>query len=270
VQDAFPEVAEALGVRVPFAAWLRTLRNRSMRAAHINVVLGDRMAEWARGQGVSDQGIAVIPNWADGEAIRPLALADNPLRQEWGLVGKFVVAYSGNLGRAHDYGTLLDAAERLCDEPGIVFMFIGGGHHRMTLESAVKARGLANIRFMPYQPRERLCQSLGLADVHWVALVPALEGLMLPSKIYGVLAAGRPVIMVGDADGDIGRMLRRHDCGMTVAVGQGMELAAAILRLRDAPEVCGAMGRRAREAFDAHYARERAFMAWEALLARLG
>ena len=269
VQDAFPEVAQALGVRVPFAAWLRALRNRSLRSAGMNVVLGERMADWARAQGVPDRRFVVIPNWADGDAIRPLAHADNPLRQEWGLAGRFVVAYSGNLGRAHDYQTLLDAAERLRAESDIVFLFIGGGHHRTAVDAAVKARGLENIRFLPYQPRERLCRSLGLADAHWLSLVPALEGLIVPSKFYGVLAAGRPAVMVGDAEGEIGRMLARYDCGMTVAVGQGAELAKAILRLRDAPELCDAMGRRARAAFDAHHARGLAFAAWEGLLGRL-
>jgi len=266
VQDAFPEVAHALGVRVPFAKRLQALRNRSMRSAEMNVVLGERMAEWARAQGIPEQRLAVIPNWADGGAIRRVAHAGNPLRQEWELEGKFVVAYSGNLGRAHDFETLLDAAERLRGEPDIVFLFIGGGHHRTLLEAAVRERNLASVRFAPYQPRERLGDSLGVADVHWMSLFPALEGLIVPSKVYGALAAGRPVLMVGDVDGEIGRLLERHECGMTVGPGQGLEFASAVMRLRDAPEMREIMGRRAREAFEAHYSRDRGCMAWERLL----
>lgn len=270
VQDAFPEVALALGVRVPFAGALRALRNRSMRAAEMNVVLGERMARWARAQGVPDERIAVIPNWADGDAIRPLAHAANPLRQAWGLEGKFVVAYSGNLGRAHEFATLLDAADQLRDKPDVVFAFIGGGHQHAALEAEARARGLPNVRFVAYQPRALLCHSLGVADVHWVSLRPELEGLMVPSKIYGVLAAGRPAVMVGDPDGEIGRLLRRHDCGVTVPAGEGTKLAAAVLELRQAPDFREAMGFRARAAFEQNFAPAHALGSWSRLLPRAG
>jgi colanic acid biosynthesis glycosyl transferase WcaI len=269
VQDAFPEVAQALGMRVPLANTLRALRNRSLRFAAANVVLGDRMAAWAREQGVTDRHLAVIPNWADGDAIHPLVHEANPLRAEWGLAGKFVVAYSGNLGRAHDVETMLDAADLLRGESDIVFLFIGGGHGHGALDAAVAARALQSVRLMPYQPRDCLAQSLGVADLHWVSLFPALEGLIVPSKIYGVLAAGRPAVMVGDADGEIGRLLARRECGVAVDVGAAADLAAAILRLRGAPELRQRMGRDARAAFDAHYSREQGFLAWERLVANV-
>jgi glycosyltransferase involved in cell wall biosynthesis len=265
IQDVFPEVARALGVRVPLHALLGRLRDASLRAAAANVVLGDRMAEWAGTRGVPQERVAVIPNWADGDAITPLAPADNPLRAAWGLGGRFVVAYSGNLGRAHDYATLLDAAERLQDQTDIVFLFIGGGHLRPALEAEARARALASVRWLPYQPRQRLGESLAAADVHWASLRPELEGLIVPSKIYGILAAGRPALFVGDRNGEIGGLLRRHDCGISVAIGRGDELAAAILRLRDSPELCRTMGERARIAFEQEGSRERRFAAWDAL-----
>ena len=233
------------------------------------MVLGDRMAGWARNQGLPEEHIAVIPNWADGETVVPIAHADNALRAAWGLTGRFVVAYSGNLGRAHDYTTLLDAVERLQEEKDIEFLFIGGGHRHAELQAEVRARRLDRVRWLPYQRRERLSESLGAADVHWVSLRPELEGLIVPSKIYGVLAAGRPVLFVGDSAGEIGSLLRRRVCGMTLAIGQGEEMAAAILRLRDSPDLCRTMGRNARIAFDAGYARDYRFEAWRALLARL-
>ena len=103
--------------------------------------------------------------------------ADNPLRREWNLADKFVLGYSGNLGRAHEFATVLAAAERLRDEPRVAFLMIGGGKRFEELSAAVQARGLAGaFRFLPYQARTLLSYSLGAADAHWVSLDPRLEG----------------------------------------------------------------------------------------------
>jgi colanic acid biosynthesis glycosyl transferase WcaI len=271
LQDVFPEVAVALGVSGfggAFGKVARGLRNVSLRRAAMNVAIGVRMSVLVRTQGVPRDQIAVIPNWAD-DAIHPLAHADNPLRGEWALAGKFVVAYSGNLGRAHEFQTILDAAEQLRAEPDIIFLFIGGGYQRGALEAQARARGLANVRSVGYQPSEFLSQSLGVADVHWISLRPELEGLIVPSKIYGVMAAGRPALMVGDPDGEIGRLLRLHECGMTVPVGAGVALAEAILRLRDAADLREAMGHRARSAYEENFTPAHGFGKWQRLLARV-
>ena len=157
--------------------------------------------------------MTVIPNWADGHAITPVAHDDNPLRRDWGLEGKFVVGYSGNLGRAHEFETILGAAERLKNDPRIRFLFIGSGAQAESVRTAAAKRGLDNLMFQPYQPREMLKFSLGAADAHLVVLRPDLEGLIVPSKTYGCLAAGRPVIFMGDPQGEIGRMLAGVRCG---------------------------------------------------------
>jgi glycosyltransferase involved in cell wall biosynthesis len=269
IQDAFPEVARAAGVRVPLPGILRAARNFSLRAAAANVVLGERMAGWVQAQGVPPDRIFIIPNWADGDEIRPLAHAENPRRNGWGVADKFVVAYSGNLGRAHEYGTLLDAAVRLREDVDIVFVFIGGGHHRAALEADVAARRLASFRFLPYQPRAVLRESLAAADVHWISLRPQMEGLIVPSKISGVLAAGRPTLMVGDPEGEIGNLLTRYGCGSTIRIGQDAELAAAIKLLRDAPGLRTASGENARRAFEAGFTSHRAFALWETIFIRL-
>lgn len=126
-------------------------------------------------------------------------------------VRKIVVGHSGNLGRAHDFETVLGAAERLRNESRIVFLMIGGGKHFEELAKAVKARGLENsFRFRPYQEHAMLPHSLGVADAHWVSLRPALEGLIVPSKFYAIAAAGKPMLMIGDPEGEIGRLIRQH------------------------------------------------------------
>ena len=211
LQDIFPEVAANLGVgptRGAVGRLLRWLRDGSLRHAAANVVLGRRMRERVTALGVDPRKIAVIPNWADGARLRPMPRDGNPLRAEWGLGDRFVVGYSGNLGRVHDFRTVLDAADALRAQPDIVFQFIGGGAQMEALRQTVAERRLPNVVFKPYQPREMLGQSLGAADVHLVTLRPELEGLVVPSKFSGVAAVGRPTIFIGDPEGEIGSIVR--------------------------------------------------------------
>ena len=269
LQDVFPEIAERLGlaaVRGPAGALARWMRGYSLRAAALNVVLGDRMREMvARLEPRCAERIAVIHNWADGEALRPLAVV-SPLRAQWGVEGRFVAAYSGNMGRAHDFDTVLDACEHLREETGIVFLFIGDGYHRPRLEREAGRRGLVNISFRPYQARAQLGASMSVADVHLVSLQPALEGLVVPSKFYGILAAGRPAIFIGDLNGEIARIAREAGCGLAVAAGDAAGLAGAIRTLRDDPARRAHLGANARAAFEARYDQRHAMTLWEQAL----
>lgn len=273
VQDLFPEVAaeldvKAIGPIIPLARWLR---NWSLRRAAYNVVLGDLMAERIVKEKIGMEGIRVIPNWADGDQIKPLAPEDNELRREWGLENKFVVGYSGNLGRAHEFYTILRAAEILRDrDDGVVFLFIGGGAQRAALEQWIDAHGLTNVFFRPYQPKEKLGLSLGVPDAHLVCLKPGLEGLIVPSKFYGIAAAGRPTLFVGDPDGEIPRVLNAVNCGYAVSAGDSEGLVRHIDALKSDPDVCRAMGQRARAEFERRFSRVGAVAAWRDLLESLG
>ena len=218
----------------------------------------------------------MIPNWADGALITPVAPEANALRAEWGLTGAFVVGYSGNLGRAHEYETILDAIARLEAAPAppdgqrVVWLLIGGGALYRQFEAEAGRRGLASVRFAPYQPRERLAESLSASDVHLVSLRPDMEGLVVPSKYYGIAAAGRPAIFIGDGDGEIARSLARHGTGFTVAAGDGAALAAVVARLAAHPGEAARMGHAARAAFEAEFSRDRAVARWAALLGDVG
>ena len=272
VQDVFPEVGQALGIKAlggVAGQILRRLRNISLQSAAMNVVLGERMATHLISEGVSKNHLKIIPNWADGNAIRPLAQADNPLRRAWGLEDKFIVGYSGNMGRAHEFDTLLGAAELLKDDTGIAFLFIGGGHGKSAFEQAVLAKGLKNVRFKPYQPREILGQSLTLPDIHIISQRPEMEGLVLPSKFYGVAAAGRAVAFIGAPDGDLATEIKRLDCGAAFLPGDAAGLATFLRKLKDNPGLGTAQGQRIRAEFDAHYDQTHAVAAWEKLLKRL-
>jgi len=257
-------------IRGPALALLRGLRNRSLRKTDATVVVGDLMARRIKGFGVPAARVHVIANWCDDETIRPAAGTDNPLREAWHLSGKFVIGHSGNLGRAHDFETVLGAAERLRNEPRIVFLMIGGGKHFEELAKAVKARGLENsFRFRPYQERAMLPHSLDVADAHWLSLHPALEGLIVPSKFYAIAAAGKPMLMIGDSEGEIGRLIRQHRCGTIIAPGDVATLTDTLRRWSGGSEAIIEMGGQARQMLDAQFTRRRALDQWSRLLAEL-
>jgi colanic acid biosynthesis glycosyl transferase WcaI len=275
LQDVFPEVAEVLGVRFArgsFGRFLRALRNASLHFASVNVVLGDRMADLVRAQCYrSQREILVIPNWADGKQIYPLATRESTLRSRWGLEGKFVVAYSGNLGRAHEFDTIVGAIRELHTlGEDVTFLFVGHGAQYEALKRAVAAHGLIDkVCFQPFQPEELLCASLSVADVHLVCLLPDLEGLIVPSKFYGIAAAGRPTIFVGDVLGEIARIVRVHQCGVAVSTGNIAGLVAAISQFKGDEQLRRLFGERARTLFESNFDRPVCTSQWRQAVARV-
>ena len=233
VQDLFPEVAEALGM--PALRLLRPVRNWSLRRAKANVVLGDLMA--ARVPKAT-----VIHNWAAA------SLQPRPRAQ-----ARLTIGYSGNLGRAHEVETMLAAMKML---PDVRFVFTGGG----ALLDRVKREAGPNVEFRPYAPREQLSESLSAVDAHLVSLHPSLEGLIVPSKLYGIMAVGRPVIFVGSPGGEAARIIEECRCGVVVEPGDAEGLVHAIR------SVDREMGRRGREAYESRFAPGFAFEKWERLL----
>jgi glycosyltransferase involved in cell wall biosynthesis len=204
------------------------------------------------------------------EAIRPVAAADNPLRREWGLDDKFIVCYSGNMGRAHEFDTILGAAQILAGKAGsIEFLFIGGGAQRRMVEDEVRRSGLANVQFRPYQDRAGLSFSLGVGDVHLVSQRPEVEGYVFPSKLYGILAAGRPLVFIGDPEGEISVLVEREGIGVAVRQGDAAGLADQLLRLAGDAVLREAMGARARALLCERYDKRVAFKAWLELLREL-
>ena len=264
LQDIFPEIAQALGVRVvqgPVAGALKAARGVSVRAAAANVVLGESMAARLRALGAPPERIHVVPNWVDTERIQPVAHDDNPLRAAWDLSEAFVVMHSGNLGRAHDWRTILEAARRLQAHRDIRFVFVGGGHLYDRLQRSAADEGLDNLVFQPYQPSDRLTFSLSAADVHLSALAPALEGLLVPSKLYGIAAAGRPIVHIGGRESEIADLAGTAGWGAVVRQGDGAGLAETLLALRADQGRCVAMGEAGRRLavsrFDRRFALER-------------
>ncbi len=266
LQDLFPEVAVELRVNIPppLGRCALACRNHSLRFANVNIAIGDLMADRLRREpGIGP--VKAIQNWAPGEFITSVAHADNPLRKEWKLEGKFVVGYSGNFGRAHEFDTLLKAAIKLKRSPGIMFLLIGGGAKRAELEALARKEGLENILFKPYQPRELLSQSLSAADVHLVSQLPELEGLIVPSKFYGIIAASRPAIFIGSSTGEIATLVKQYDCGFAVEPGNAEGLASAIENLASNPVLTSNLGINAKKAASGPLSRTTALAAWSVI-----
>jgi glycosyltransferase involved in cell wall biosynthesis len=273
LQDVFPEVAASLGVaRLPrfLHVGLQALRDRSLVFAKANVVLGVRMRDYLRRRDIEPDSMHIIENWADGATLVPKAPEQSELRIRLGLQNHFVVGYSGNLGRAHEFDTLLAAAQELRAETSFIFLIVGGGARKQVLEQCVSESGLTSFRFLPYQPREALADSLAAADVHLASLLPELEGLIVPSKMYGILAAGRPAVFVGAADGELARLIGDAGCGISVQCGEGKRLAEALRNLQRNPEETRLMGLRARALFERRFTLDRAERKWLNLLRELG
>jgi glycosyltransferase involved in cell wall biosynthesis len=272
LQDVFPEVASRLGVRLPAAVHtgLQALRDRTLAFAKANVVLGTRMRDYLSARDVEPDTLHIIENWSDGGAVLPKPTEQSDLRARLGLQEHFIAAYSGNLGRAHDIDTLLEAAHELRADPGFEFLIIGGGAKMLALEQHARASGLTSFHFLPYQPRDALADSLAAADVHLASLLPDLEGLIVPSKMYGILAAGRPAVFIGDPDGELARLIGQTQCGASVRCGDGRRLAQILRDLRRDRDERLQMGARARAVFEKRFTVDHAAEKWVQLLRGLG
>ena len=264
VQDIYPELAiELAGQR-----WLRVaqpLRDRAWRAATHCVTLGEDMAGQLRRSGVPADRIEIVPNWAPVAIVPPEAREIDWLRAAWGLAEKFVVGYSGNLGRVHDLAPVIDVATALRGRVDIAFVFVGGGAQRMALEKTARERKLANVRFLPPQSRAILAAALAVPDVHFVTLRPGCAPLVFPSKLYGIAAVGRPVIFVGPPNCDVARTVAGAGFGRVFARDQTAEMADAIAQLAGDPGERALLGNAAAR-FAEKYGWEHAARAWHALL----
>jgi colanic acid biosynthesis glycosyl transferase WcaI len=250
IQDVFPDVAIELGhlkdSRVIRAA--KWLERTTYRSANAVTVLSDDLADNVRDKlHESDPGssrVKVIPNFVDTEWIRPGPI-ENAYRVEHGLVGKRVVMYAGNVGMSQTLDLVIDAAVDLAHDPDVVFVVNGGGVARPELER--RARGLTNVRFVDMQPKERLSEVLAAADVHVVPLRRGLAWSSVPSKLYSILAAGRPLVASIDAGTEVARTLDRAGAGLAVPPEDPEAFTKAIRRLLDDEgdrRAMGAAGRR--------------------------
>jgi colanic acid biosynthesis glycosyl transferase WcaI len=244
VQDVFPETAVQLGrlENRSVVFLLRALVRGYLQRADRIVAIGETMRTRLVAKGGRADRITVIPNWVDTSAISP-AVRDNAWAREHGLDRGFVVMHSGNVGHAQDLETLIRAATLLGDLGDLRVAIIGGGARHGEVVKLAASLDAAQVTFLPYQPRESLSQSLSSADVHVVGLARGLAGYVVPSRLYGILAVARPVIVAADDDSETAQLVQTIGCGLVVPPGRPDALAAAIRRAHDGELDLEEMGR---------------------------
>lgn len=256
--DLYPDVAVQHGMLRETALLTHTLewihRFALVRTDRI-ITLGRCMKDRLLAKDIDESLIRVVPVWADRNEVVPVPRAENPLRREWNLGDAFVVMYAGNFGAMHEASTLFEAAGRMQERDDVVFLFVGGGTRMDVAKAYAKQRGLSNMQFQPYQPRERLGELLALGDVHLVSMVDGADGLIVPSKLFGILAAGRPALYVGPEGSEIAQIIMEHDAGRVFAIGDDQSLAACISDLAADHDAVTQMGQNGRDALERMYDR---------------
>jgi glycosyltransferase involved in cell wall biosynthesis len=254
IRDLYPDMAivgDLVRRRWWVERWEQMHRNALRQAARV-IVLGDDMRDRILAKGVPAERVAVVRDGATMPAAAPRdnARAKMVLDEIRGGF-PFVVLHAGNLGFYGAWNTLIEAAKILRHE-GVGFVFIGDGANRAALEATTS--GVPNIRFLPFRPVSELPLVMAAGDLHVITVRRGLEGVVVPSKLYSTLAAGRPVLTVASDSIDAARIVTKHRCGLTASPDDPAAVAAAIREARRRPDLLGEMGRRAREAA-AHYAR---------------
>jgi len=245
IRDLHPDMAVASGVVKAgmFTALWERLHRWAMKRARRIVVLGEDMKERITGKGIPGERLAVVRDGADPSAT-PASL-DHPTVRTIRGDFPFVVVHAGNLGFAGTWDALLEAAQ-LLEPEGVGLTFIGEGAMRASLEE--KARGRPNVKFLPYFPAEEVPYVMAAGDLQTVTLRPGLEGLVVPSKLYPILMAGRPVLAVAPEASNLARMVREHQCGLVVEQPSAQQVAEAILWAKVHPQELAEMARRSKQA----------------------
>ena len=253
VFDLYPDLAISLGTlpaRSPWVCWLQRRSDAWLRRCDGVFVLSELMGDRLQGKGVARARTVVTPPWADGDWLHPIPHADNPMRRSLGLQDDdCLVAYAGNLGLVHPFATVLAGLRELQGEPGLHWLFAGGGAHREQLEAEVLRLGLPRVTFLPSQPRQRLAELLSAGDIHLVTQDPRTVGLCLPSKLAAILAVQRPLLFVGPDDAEIAVAVRHFGCGTVVSHGDVHGFCVAVRELAAAPPRRREMGRAGGQGF---------------------
>ncbi|MDA8117026.1 MAG: glycosyltransferase family 4 protein [Actinomycetota bacterium] len=270
IDDVYPDILFATGFTRStsrLAKLLRWASRRILLRCEKVVVIGRDMAERVRervGGDAARPSVVVITSWADVDVVRAVPKGQCGLWPE--LKGKFIVLHAGNLGRAQDLETVLRAAQALGAEEDVVFVMVGSGGREAWLAAEVRGRGLRNVIIKGPLPRDRQTDFLSACDVALTVLVPGMLGVSVPSRLYNYLAAGRPVIVVGDHGSEACLTVEEEQVGWFVGAGDWQGLADAVRSARGNPVAVREMGRRAREVAEARFSREVVLRQYERLL----
>jgi len=272
--DLYPHTLETLGVIKRDGVLARFWKNANhyiFAQADCVVVIGRCMLARVRAElapSVHNK-TKMIKIWADHKTIQPISTADNPYFDKWNLRGKFTLLYSGNMGRYHDFDTILNVAASLQAHQDIEFLFVGEGHKKALIEEEIKAKKLLNCRVYPHVEREDLSYSLSCADLGLVSLMPGHEGLSVPSKSFAMIAAGAPILAIMNDNSEVAQMVREFDCGRVVQPGDVALLKETILNIYKDRSLLESLRRNARATFLQHYSLNRIGDEYENLIRSL-
>jgi len=232
VQDLYPDVGIALGIfKSKFIISVVAYFERyCLQRSTIVQIISNTFKPSLRALGVSDEKMALIYNWVDIDLIRPVS-RNNLFAQENNLVDRFVVLYAGNIGLSQGLEQVLDAAEQLAAHDSLLFLFVGDGAGLERLMAETKKRKMANVRFLPFQPRERLAEVLACADISLVTLRCGLGVNSVPSKALSNMASGRPIIVSVDEANELSDLVKQADMGLWIPPEDPSALSQAIIRL---------------------------------------
>ena len=267
VMDLYPDVAISAGSLKPnsfLAKCMKRISRSTLNRAKNVVVIGRCMRDFLEQEGVSADRIVLIRNWVNEHEIQRIELAENRLRKELGFGDKFVCLYSGNMGVSHRFDEWLEAICLLRDE-NIEFVFVGGGSRKSEIDQFCEQHQLAKAHMLPYQATQRLSESMGIGDIHFVCLRNDFVGKVVPSKAYGALAAGKPIIYQGDSKGEIAQMVRKFELGFVVEEGDAAGLVATIRKCHRDPNGLSQWSLNAYQASQNEFSRETALASYRQL-----
>ncbi|MFB6249162.1 MAG: glycosyltransferase family 4 protein [Salinibacter sp.] len=271
--DLHPDAEVAVGMLSPgrgLTRLLHALNNWAYRRADFVVDLGPYMKQRLRDKGVPDGRLHTVPVWNKKEEVYPIPENENPLVDEVGLDDRFVIMYSGNAGLGHRFDEVLSAMRHFDDHPEIFFLFVGSGPRKEEIVAFAEEHDLSNFRYLPYFPRDQIKYSLSLADVHLLTLYNDMAGVAVPGKLYGILAAGKPVLMLGPEASDSGATILEHDVGVVVDPRREAIPERAFIEAVDALHANDhrreEMGRRGRTVFLDHFEQRVCCEQWTELL----
>jgi colanic acid biosynthesis glycosyl transferase WcaI len=267
IEDLFPDAAVAAGVMTNrrvinfFLGMEKFLYRHAQRIS----VIAKSFRQTLLAKGVPNEKIELIPIWADPNEIRPMD-RENSFRRAHGLDGKFVVMYAGNIGLTSCLEDVLHAAEILREQTDIHFVIVGEGVRKEALMAEAETRKLANVLFLPYQPRELFAEMLAAADLSLVTLNAGAALSSMPSKIFNVMASARPILAVAPRESEIVQIVADAACGRNVAPGSPEELAQAIVELQAQESALIQMGQNGRANLEKNYSRQRCVDDYEKML----
>lgn len=271
LQDIFPRSAQLTGVlpaRGPVSnAWVFVIK-QVCKYSHKTIVLSHAMRSRCLSQfQLPSNQVSVIHNWAVEQAL-PIVKTQNPIAREWNVNNTFTIQYSGNFGRLHEIITLLETA-RLLEAENFHFLFVGGGAKKAQICSYIQYYGLTNVSLHPYQDRSRLPFSLGACDVSAIGLIPGSEDTVAPSKLYGIISSGKPVLLLARHSTEIAQLIKANECGIVLDPGDPVGLAESLRYLIRNPEILQRLSVNARKTYSQYFGIDKSLHSYHVLISEL-